>query len=143
VVSNNFDAGDVRLNVDVDVAMTVLANGCYRWLATRLHGFDTAKPKQLYHKCVATGGQLTVHADRLVVLFNKRAHNPILREATLDNGEPTYSVVVQSPSGLRVPLPLSIVSEFPAAKIGGQLSDRIIPRAQVHDPPWAIAHAPR
>jgi class 3 adenylate cyclase len=33
---------------------------------------------------------------------------------------PTYSVVAQSPSGLRVPLTLSIVREFPAAKIGDQ-----------------------
>src|SRR5262249_59746199 len=34
-------ASEVRLNVDVDVALTVLAHGCYRWLATQLHGFDT------------------------------------------------------------------------------------------------------
>jgi hypothetical protein len=79
-------ASAVRLNVDVDVAMTVLANGGYRWLATRLHGFDKAKPKQLYRQCGETGGQLTVYADRIVVRFDKRAHNPILREATLDKG---------------------------------------------------------
>ena len=58
-------ASEVRLNVDVDVALTVLANGCYRWLATRLHGFDKAKPKQLYRKFVETGGLLEVHADRI------------------------------------------------------------------------------
>jgi hypothetical protein len=79
-------ASEVRLNVDVDVALTVLANGCYRWLASRLYGFDKAKPKQLYRKFVETGGQLHVHADRLVVRFDKRAHNPILREAALDKG---------------------------------------------------------
>jgi hypothetical protein len=79
-------ASEVRLNVDVDVALTVLANGCYRWLASRLHGFDKAKPKQLYRKFVETGGQLHVHADRLVVRFDKRAHHPILREAALDKG---------------------------------------------------------
>ena len=48
-------ASEVRLNVDVDVALTVLAHGCYRWLATQLHGFDKAKPKQLYRKFVETG----------------------------------------------------------------------------------------
>jgi hypothetical protein len=48
-------ASEVRLNVDGDVALTVLAHGCYRWLATRLHGFDKAKPKQLYRKFVETG----------------------------------------------------------------------------------------
>ncbi len=29
-------ASEVRLNVDVDTALTVLANGCYRWLGKQL-----------------------------------------------------------------------------------------------------------
>jgi hypothetical protein len=57
-------------------------------LATQLHGFDKAKPKQLYRKFVETGGQLEIQADRLVVHFDKRAHNPILREAALDKACP-------------------------------------------------------
>ena len=31
-------ASEVRLNVDLDAALTVLANGCFRWLASRLRG---------------------------------------------------------------------------------------------------------
>ena len=31
-------ASEVRLNVDLDAALTVLANGCYRWLAAQLRG---------------------------------------------------------------------------------------------------------
>ena len=31
-------SSEVRLNVDVDAAMTVLANGCYRWLAQPVEG---------------------------------------------------------------------------------------------------------
>ena len=81
-------ASEVRLNVDVDVALTVLAHGCYRWLATPLYGFDQAKPKQLYRKFVETGGQIEIQADRIVVHFDKRAHNPILREAALDKAWP-------------------------------------------------------
>ena len=77
-------ASEVRLNVDLDVALTVIANGCYRWLATRLRGFDKAKPKQLYRRFVETGGLVEIHGDRLVVHFDKRSHNPILREAALD-----------------------------------------------------------
>jgi hypothetical protein len=57
-------------------------------LATQLHGFDKAKPKQLYRKFVETGGQLEIQADRIVVCFDKRAHNPILREAALDKACP-------------------------------------------------------
>jgi hypothetical protein len=81
-------ASEVRLNVDLDVALTVLAHGCYRWLATKLHGFAKAKPKQLYRRFVETGGVVEVEAERIVVRFDKRSHNPILREALLDGDCP-------------------------------------------------------
>jgi len=96
-------ASEVRLNVDVDVALTVLANGCYRWLATQLHGFDKAKPKQLYRKFVETGGLLAVHAARLVVRFDKRAHNPILREAALDKACPPIPWLHNLPVAFQYP----------------------------------------
>ena len=81
-------ASEVRLNVDLDVALTVIANGCYRWLASKLHGFDKAKPKELYRKFVETAGRVDITADRLLVHFDRRAHNPILREAHLDQNCP-------------------------------------------------------
>ena len=81
-------ASEVRLNVDFDVALTVIAHGCYRWLATRLRGFEKAKPKQLYRRFVETGGVVEVRGERLVVHFDKRSHNPILREAALDRDCP-------------------------------------------------------
>jgi hypothetical protein len=81
-------SSEVRLNVDVDVALTVLANGCYRWLGRHLRGFDKAGPKALYRKFVETGGTIEVQSRRLVVRFDKRCHNPILREARLDRDGP-------------------------------------------------------
>jgi hypothetical protein len=81
-------ASEVRLNVDLDVALTVLANGCYRWLASRLRGYDKAAPKQLYRRFIETGGVVEIGADELVVHFDKRSHNPILREASLDRDCP-------------------------------------------------------
>jgi hypothetical protein len=77
-------ASEVRLNVDLDTALTVLANGCYRWLANRLHGFGKASPKQLYRRFVETSGLVEVEEGRVVVRFDQRSHNPILREAALD-----------------------------------------------------------
>ncbi len=77
-------ASEVRLNVDLDATLTVLANGCYRWLAHHLHGFDKSAPKKMYRKFVETGGQVEVQSDRILVRFDKRSHNPILREAELD-----------------------------------------------------------
>jgi hypothetical protein len=81
-------SSEVRLNVDLDAVLTVLANGCYRWLAHHLHGFDKTAPKKVYRKFVETGGLVEVRSDRILVRFDKRSHNPILREAELDKGCP-------------------------------------------------------
>lgn len=77
-------ASEVRLNVDLDAALTVLANGCYRWLGKQLKGFEKAAPKQLYRRFVETGGVVEVQEDRVVVALDRRSHNPILRQAALD-----------------------------------------------------------
>jgi hypothetical protein len=77
-------ASEVRLNVDLDTALTVLANGCYRWLGRRLRGFEKASPKQVYRRFVETSGLVEVEEGRVVVRFDRRSHNPILREAALD-----------------------------------------------------------
>jgi hypothetical protein len=77
-------ASEVRLNVDLDAVMTVLATGCYRWLGRQLRGFEKAAPKQLYRRFVETAGTVVTEAERVVVQFDKRCHNPILREAALD-----------------------------------------------------------
>jgi len=85
-------SSEVRLNVDLDVTLTVIANGCYRWLASRLKGFEKAKPKQLWRKFVETGGLIEVLPNRrLRITFDRRSHNPILREAALDKDCPTIA----------------------------------------------------
>jgi hypothetical protein len=66
-------SSEVRLNVDLDTILTVLANGCYRWLAHQLHGYAQAKPKSLYRKFVETSGTVEIAAGRrIVVTFDRR-----------------------------------------------------------------------
>jgi hypothetical protein len=77
-------ASEVRLNVHAGVVMTVLANGCYRWLSQRLKGCARMEPKQIYRKFVETGGHLTVRGNDLVVSFDRRSHNPVIAQACLD-----------------------------------------------------------
>jgi len=77
-------ASEVRLNVNTDVAMSVLANGCYRWLSQQLRGCEKMEPKQLYRKFVETAGELSVCGDEIVVAFERRSHNPIIAQARLD-----------------------------------------------------------
>jgi hypothetical protein len=64
--------------------LTVIAHGGYRWLASRLRGFEKAAPKQLSRRFVETGGIVPIQADRITVTFDRRSPNPILREAALD-----------------------------------------------------------
>jgi hypothetical protein len=77
-------ASEVPLHADLDAALTVLANGCYRWLAAELHGLAEAKAKRLCRKIIETGGTVRVTAEHIHVHFEKRAYNPILRQAELD-----------------------------------------------------------
>ena len=67
----------------------MLANGCYRSLASQLHGFDQSKPKGVYRKFVETSGAVEIESGhRIVVYLDRRSHNPILREANLDKDHP-------------------------------------------------------
>lgn len=82
-------SSEVRLNVDLDVTLTVIANSCYRWLADRLKGFRSAKPKQLSRKFIETSGEIEITPNQtLLVTLDRRCHNPILREAALDKDSP-------------------------------------------------------
>jgi hypothetical protein len=77
-------SSEVRLNVDLDCALTVVANGCYRWLGGRLKGCGKAKPKALFRRFVDTPGLVEAHEGHVEVRLDRRSHNPVLREAELD-----------------------------------------------------------
>ena len=77
-------ASEVRLNVDLDTTLTVLANGCYRWLGAQLRGYEDMSPKKLYRRFVETSGVVEIRPDCILVGFDRRSHNPVLREAALD-----------------------------------------------------------
>jgi hypothetical protein len=81
---------DVRLNVEFDLTLTVLADLLYRQLAERLKGFGRTSPSKLFRKFVDTPGDIQITAKEVVVRLSKRAHNPLLKEAGLT--EPTQPV---------------------------------------------------
>ncbi len=79
---------DVRLNVNFDLTLTVLADLLYRSLADRLKGFGRAGPARLFRKFVDTPGFVEVTAKEVIVRLGKRAHNPLLKEAGLTRPTP-------------------------------------------------------
>jgi hypothetical protein len=74
---------EVRLNVDFDLTLTVIADLLYRGLAERLKGFAQASPYKVFRKFVDTPGSVTITAAEIVVRLSKRAHNPLVTEAGL------------------------------------------------------------
>jgi transposase len=94
---------EVRLNVDFDLTLTVLADLLYRRLAERLKGFSRAGPARLFRKFVDTPGFIEITAEEIVVHLSKRAHNPLLKEAGLT--QPTGSVPWLRGRSVRVACP--------------------------------------
>lgn len=74
-------SSDVRLNVDFDLTLTVVAAMLYQRLASRLKGFEQATPQAIFRKFVNTAGSIQVNEKHIHVNFERRAHNPVLREA--------------------------------------------------------------
>ena len=72
---------EVRLNVDFDLTLTVAAAMLYQRLGSRLKGFAESTPETLFRRFVNTKGRIEIHRREVVVYFDKRTHNPILKEA--------------------------------------------------------------
>ena len=94
---------DVRLNVEFDLTLTVLADLLYRRLAERLKGFARASPARLFRKFVDTQGFVDITGKDVTVRLNKRAHNPLLKEAGLT--KPTRAVPWLAGRSVRVVCP--------------------------------------
>jgi len=71
----------ILTKVHFDVIMTMIADTLYSMLAQKLRGFEHCDASKVYRHFVKGKGQVNLTADRLVVTFPRRAHNPILRNA--------------------------------------------------------------
>jgi hypothetical protein len=94
---------DVRLNVEFDLTLTVLADLLYRRLAERLKGFVRAGPSRLFRKFIDTQGLIKITTKEVTVHLSKRAHNPLLKEAGLT--KPTRPVPWLGGRSVRVVCP--------------------------------------
>ena len=76
-------AGSVPLNVDLDVALTVLAGAVCAALRRRLTGYHQATPDTLQRRFLSTTGTIDNNGDTITVHLNRRTYSPILRQADL------------------------------------------------------------
>lgn len=69
----------ILIKVHFDVVMTMIADTLYSRLAQNLRGFESCDAPKLYRDFVKGKGEINIKDGRIVVIFPKRAHNPILR----------------------------------------------------------------
>ena len=69
----------VGLKVDFDLQLTRMASSLYRLMARRIgREYERAQPKTLFRNLLDLSARVQVEAERVVVTFDKRAHNPYL-----------------------------------------------------------------
>jgi transposase len=75
--------GAVPLNIDLDVALTVLAGAVCASLRRRLTGYHHATPDTLQRRFLSTTGVIVNHTHAIVVRLNRRTYSPVLRQADI------------------------------------------------------------
>jgi len=83
-------SSEVRLNVDFDLTLTVVAAMLYQRLADKLNGFGHATPQTIFRRFINTHGSIDITNREITVCFEKRTHNPVLKEAGFE--EPSAPV---------------------------------------------------
>jgi len=96
-------SSEVRLNVDFDLTLTVIAAMLYHRLGSRLKGFAEATPQTLFRRFVNTQGRIEIQPREVVVYFEKRTHNPVLREASFE--EPSAPIPWLNGRSVRLQFP--------------------------------------
>ena len=74
----------VGLKVDFDLQITLMASALYRLLADKIGGlYRHAQAKKLFHNLLDVSATVTIEPERVLVILDKRAHNPFLLHARL------------------------------------------------------------
>ena len=75
----------VAMKIDCDLQLTLMASSLYRLLAGRIgRGYERAKSRHLFRDFVDASARVTLGESEVVVRYQKRAHNPFLVAAGLD-----------------------------------------------------------
>jgi len=74
----------ILIKVHFDLLMTVIADTLYWQLAQQLRGFENCDAPKMYRHFVKGSATVQMKDRELTVVYNKRAHNPILRAVQWD-----------------------------------------------------------
>jgi len=91
-IINSFHAdalsSTVNLNIDLDIALCVLAQTTVNTLATQLPGYTGKTPDTIQRRFLETPGTITINPDHVNLTLDRRTYTPTLRQARLPQNTP-------------------------------------------------------
>ena len=76
----------VAMKVSCDLQLTLMASSLYRLFGARIgNGYATAKSSHIFRDFIDASADIAITEDALQVRFQKRAHNPLLLAAGLQD----------------------------------------------------------
>jgi hypothetical protein len=79
----------VAMKVDCDLMLTLMASSLYRLLGADIgNGYETARSRHLFRDFIDATARIMIDEKEIVVRFQKRAHNPLLKAAGLAEANP-------------------------------------------------------
>lgn len=80
--SLNALSSPVVVQVDFDIAMTLVSNTLYKILARKTKWLENAKPKTVARQIMDTKAKLYIKKDEVIIKYANRTYNPVIREWT-------------------------------------------------------------
>lgn len=81
-------SSSVRIKVDLDVVLNVVASAAYRWLGSQLRGYETAKARRVWEMFLDRPGWIELTETEVVVTVPRFNRGPVLLES-LASSDPT------------------------------------------------------
>jgi hypothetical protein len=75
-------SSSVRIKVDLDVVLSVVASACYRWLGSQLKGYETAKARRVWETFLDRPGWIELTEKEVVVKVPRFSRGPVLLESS-------------------------------------------------------------
>ena len=86
--SLNALSSPILIKVHFDVLMTMIGHALYHVLSQKFRGFEQCRPATIFRQFINMKADIAVHGDCVNVNFPRRAHNPIIKAARLDETAP-------------------------------------------------------
>ena len=74
-------SSSLRIKVDPDIVLSVIASGCYKWFANSLRGYETATAKKLWEIFIDRPGAIRLTDTEVVIRVGRFSRAPLLLEA--------------------------------------------------------------